>query len=229
MTAINCFVWSDSAMLFTDGASNIDGEITFIGDKVRLFPHLCSAVAATGDAFGSIVMQDYMGGASVSFDDLVGTMASAVSMALADYPSRGDAENDFLAVGYSHRAGGFAAHQCSYVPGQKPITRPVGRLYLQPGTPDIIAALKSHGLDPDDLPNKSPNDLAEQLVATMEVQRHLGGPCVIGGFQQMTLLSAREITTRIVSLWPDDRVGKRIHLEGLPPLTGRRPLPGLGG
>lgn len=229
MTAINCLVWPDHALLFTDGACNIDGEITWIGDKVRQFPHLGAVITCTGDAFGSIVSQDYIGGASTSFDDLVGSMAPSVEMALADYPTRGDQPNDFLAVGYSDRAQAFAAYQCSYAPGEKPVTKPVGRLYLQPGLPNIIAELKARGLDPDRLPGMTPNEAAEQLVQTMEVQRQLGGACVIGGFQQITILTRGEIITRIANHWPDDKVGKRLNLEGLAPLTGRRPLPGLGG
>lgn len=223
MTAVNCLVWPDYVALFTDSASNIDGEINHIGSKVRLFPNFPAAVSVTGTPFGAIVADRYIGGAAQSFDDLVSTMAACISLAVTDYPEEDWQAGpcDFLAVGWSENAKAFAAYQCAYTPGEDPVTRHAGPLYLQPGTPQIIGALKGVGLDPDVLPAMTVEKAIQQMVLSMQVQRdNAPAGCVIGGYQQLTVITPEIIFTKVAHAWPDQVTFRRD-----PPAR----LPGLGG
>lgn len=223
MTAVNCLVWPDHAALFTDAAHSIGGEINHIGSKARLFPNFPAALSVTGTAFGTIVADRYIGGAAKSFDEMVDTMAASVALAVTDYPDDDwqSGPCDFLAVGWSERAQAFAAYHCAHVPGEDPVTSHAGPLYLQPGTPEVISALKRLGLDPDTLPDLPVETATRQMMVSMQVQRDASASVgVIGGYQQLTIVTREGIFTKLVHTWPDQVTYRR----DAPPK-----LPGLGG
>lgn len=222
MTAVNCLVFADHAALFTDSATNIDGEINHIGSKVRLFPNFPAAVSVTGTSFGTIVADRYIGGAAQSFDELVATMGESVALAVSDYPEESQwGPCDFLAVGWSEGAKAFKAFQCAYTPGTEPVTLPAGPLYLQPGTPQVVGALKGVGLDPDALPSLPVEKAIQQMALSMQVQRdNAPAGCVIGGYQQLTLITPEGIFSKVVHTWPDSVTYRRDAPAGLPGLGG---------
>jgi len=218
MSALNALIYPDCAVMLTDGATNVVGKIDWIGSKVYLYPHLNAAIGLTAAMPGvSWIVETFVGGCAVSFDDMTDTLPKAVEAGLREFEpemgARGAAEGafDILALGFSDREGRFVGRVCSYVPGGEPLMQDAGRIYVQPFDKTLEERLERVGLHPKDiLTLPTTQGQADRLADVMEFQRARAAETghVIGGFQQATILTLDSIVTRVVQRWPD-----RVHAD----------------
>ena len=83
MSAVNALIYPDCAVVLTDGATNVAGKIDWIGSKVHHYPHLNAVLACTAAMPGvSWIIESFVGGCAVSFDDLTDTLPRAVEIGL---------------------------------------------------------------------------------------------------------------------------------------------------
>lgn len=217
MSALNALIYPDRAVMLTDGATNIDGKIDWIGSKVYLYPHLNAAIGLTAAMPGvSWIVETFVGGCAVSFDDMTDTLPKAVEAGLREFEpemgARGAAEGafDILALGFSDREGRFVGRACSYVPGGEPFMQEAGPIYVQPFDKTLEERLERVGLHPKSIAGMGPAVAPDRLLDVMSFQRARAAETghVVGGFQQATILTLDSIVTRVVQRWPD-----RVHAD----------------
>lgn len=219
MSALNHFLFDDCAVLLTDGVTNIDGVVDWIGSKARRFPHLNAAAGCTGAPIGSWIADTHVGRTARTFDDLVADLAGDVAAGIEDYRPEvryrnGEGLNDILVVGYSTGAGGWQAWRVTFGLKKAPVVKRQSRASLQPWTAEMSAELKTTDVTIDGI-LADPTTAVARASRIMEIQRRQGEPhnCAIGGFQEATFVQAGMILSTVVNFWPDDRIGARVSLS----------------
>lgn len=214
MSVANAYLTSDGAHLFTDGGGfSADGSCTHIVQKARIAAHQNAAFTARGPVSFSDVLAFLVGQLQGGFDELLDQFPGAcrkahdqvVQAAAAGKPMAADPQlADAVLIGLSERRGfvaySFEAAQRGVLPSWFP-QRMDGETPLQLVTPadgDLQAAMKSGGHD-----IWAPKvDVEAHGLALMRAQR--ASSSVVGGFCQMTSVTADGVRTRILERWADN-------------------------
>ena len=220
MSAINALVQNNAVHMLTDGAAYFqDRTFQFLATKILPFPHLRCAVAVRGPAMAVPMLSSILGHAEtydarkVAATEALNTAESMCAPIFDACCTGADFEvvvggitDDGVPDAYlvaSHDRYGFEPWKVT----------PVEGLTCLPNDPKlhakIIASLPA-GATPDDL------DPVRDGLAIMELQRRNPAAstegddrCAVGGFAQLTTITANEITTRVIRRWPD-QVGRVI-------------------
>jgi len=220
MSAVNTIVQSNAVHIVTDGAAYyLDRTFQFYANKIVPLPHLRCAVAVRGPALAVPFLSSVLSHAE-TYDALKEAAPEALQTAAEMYSPIFSAcctGADFEVV-----VGGFtndgrpdaylvASHR-RY--GIEPWTvAPIDGLVCLPNDEKlhakIVASLPASAT-PDDL------DPVRDGLTILELQRSnpaaaVDGDdlCAIGGFAQLTSVTADGISTRVIHRWPD-RVGSKI-------------------
>jgi hypothetical protein len=234
MTATNVFLARDAVHLFTDGANyNDTGILVSVGPKVFTAPHLPLAVAACGARGASLDLGHMLAQRFQTFDELVGEVESIFPAFHAVYVDRYVAAGDgtrevaemmaLVLCGFSARRRRAEAYFLStldipedsdaVVPACSAFKlRQLGGVTAIP-TPNVrlwqAGAMRA---------GEGEGRLRRNGIELMEAQRRTryeianGGTfCTIGGFVQMTTVTADAIRQQVVRRWPEDQVGRKVE------------------
>lgn len=211
MSAINVLIQNERVHLYTDGAIyQPNGQLSGIGPKVRLLPHLNATMAMRGAFLGLAPIAEELS-AAPSFDGLRDGIVDCLQKCAETYRhllNQCASGPDFEAViaGISETGGPTAyivasndrygapwsvidLEGFSATPVNDVIHR---RLY------EIAAGRYADQLDP----------VADGL-AIMEAQRAAGEGAFVGGFAQLTTVDADGVHSRVIHRWPD-QIGRRV-------------------
>lgn len=210
MTAINAFVRGSEAMMLTDAAYlDATGRLIFIGSKVRLMPHANAVCAIRGEGELDSAFTAMLSTAFTSFDGLKAGFREAVENVIASHDKgRGYAPFDLVVAGVSE----FYGKPDVLAATRGPVPGPMD---IGPWAP-WVSPLPDPGMMPG-LDATSPGfDPVMNGADLLEAQRRQViqppgfPPChIVGGFAQLTTVSAAGISTRMLKRWPD-KVGQRI-------------------
>lgn len=211
MSAINVLIQTDRVHLYSDGAIyQPDGQLSGIGPKVRLLPHINAAMAMRGSFLGLAPIAEELSVAP-SFDRLKEGIVDCLKK---------------CAVAYGH-----LISQCSAGPDFEVVIAGISETtgpsaYLVPshahyGAPWSIVDLEGLSATPtSDVVHQRICELAagrsaDQLdpvadgVTIMEAQRKAKDGAFVGGFAQLTTIDADGVHSRVIHRWPD-RLGVKI-------------------
>lgn len=212
MSATNVLIQSDRVHLMTDGAIyQPDGTLTAIGPKVRVMPHLNCAVAMRGAYLGLAPIMEEISNAASSFDLLKENMPELLRACAAGYAHlltqcAAGPEFEIVVVGISESVGPAAY----LIPSHDRYGEPwramdLAGFVVLPCDKAILASVQAivAGRIADRL------DTAVDGLAIMEAQRakpalDSGDTCWVGGFAQLTTVTADSVTSRIIHRWPDE-------------------------
>ena len=211
MSAINVLIQTDRVHLYTDAAIyQPDGQLSGIGPKVRMMPHINAAIAMRGSFLGLAPIAEELS-AAPSFDKLRGGIVDCLKKCVVAY--------------------GHLLDQCNFGPnfevviaGISETGRPVAYLVAshdRHGEPWSIVDLDGLSATPaPDVVHQRIYDIAagrnaDQLdpvadgLAIMEAQRAAGEGAFVGGFAQLTTIDADGVHSRVIHRFPD-RLGEKV-------------------
>jgi hypothetical protein len=225
VTAINVIQRPHAVHMLTDGAAYLpDGTLGLATQKVVAVAHLSAAFSARGPRLFMPLVGEHIAGAFKSFDEMVEGIIEVVRAASRDYLPL----FDLCAHGPTFQmviAGWSTARRKpeTYVltdngeklgiPSWK--LQPFGALLVMPWDEDTAARIRltkeemAGRLDPvrDGL-----RILEAQRFAKAIQGRETEAAHGVGGFAQLTTITAENITTRILKRWPD-LVGEKLDPE----------------
>ncbi len=215
MTALNAFVRGREAHILTDAAYlDTQGRLIFIGSKVRMLPHLNAVCVIRGESELDGAFTAMFGTAFTSFDALAKDFRTAIDNVLSSHDKgRPYAPVDVVVAGVSEFSRKPELWTASRGTPPEPVRYSRDRAYISPALGDAAAAtLEAQDLDPFSDEFDPVMDGADLLEAQrVQVIQPAGfPPChIVGGFVQLTTISADGISTRVLRRWPD-QVGQRI-------------------
>jgi len=213
MTAINAFIRGREVHVLTDAAYlEATGRLVFIGSKIGLLPHVNAVCVTRGEGEIEGAFRAMLGTAFTSFDALTSGFRQAVQKVIDGHDAgRGYAPFEVMAAGISEFSGKPDIRAAFRGDTPEPVQFYSGKLWASPFD-GVSAALKAKGIDLQ----SDAFDPVMNGVELLEAQRarviQPAGfpPChIVGGFAQLTTVSAAGITTRVLKRWPD-QVGQRI-------------------
>jgi hypothetical protein len=221
MTAINVVQRPHAIHMLTDAASYTpDGTLGAIGPKAHPVPHLNAVFSSRGPRLFMPLVGEYIFHAFASFDQMVDGLVLHVRAATEAYAPTlqrcaHGASFDLVVAGWStarkrpetyvltdHENYGFAAWTL----------QPFGSLLITPWDADLAGRLK---LTQAELAGKL--DPVKDGLRILEAQRFVKAiqrneteaAHGVGGFAQLTTVTAENITTRILKRWPDP-IGEKL-------------------
>lgn len=215
MSAVNVLVQSNAVHLLTDAAIyQPDGMLSGLTQKVRSMPHLNCAAAMRGGYLGLAPIMEEISAAGTSFDSLKANMPALLRGCAAQYLHLLDRcaagpEFEVVIAGISETDGPSAYVVPSHDRYGEPWTvTDLAGLVALPCDEHLLAEVQriADGRSADDL------DPIKDGLAIFDAQRahpHLsnGDVCFVGGYAQLTTVTADGIASRIIRRWPDP-VGK---------------------
>lgn len=221
MTAINILKQRDAVHILSDGAMwNAEGCVIANAPKCFQLPHVNAAVAIRGPALGLPMIAECMSGFN-GYDDMkrgaVDALHSAIDSirAMTQHPDLfGDVQ---LFVGGWSESTDSDAYTILTEPSSGVPAWEVVSLAEHSFTPFDANGPVHHAIW-DIFAGRSVNELDPRVdgLAIMEAQRRhkaatsIGRVHVVGGFAQLTTVTAKSITTEILKRW-SDKVGKKIN------------------
>lgn len=206
MTAVNVFLYSDAAVVMTDGlAAAADGSGRCVKHKVLPLAHLHAVVAVRGPVFVLGGITDMLS-RHASFDAAREAMADDLRMLVEDLrrrlpiPAAPDGPQLHL-IGKSEASGGFESWICA-ADDHPGLTAFDARRTKTMMLPDVAgcdahtqrlaarASAEDGGFDPD-------TDGVQLMRGQMRAY-----PLAVGGYCQITVVNSEGITTRILERWP---------------------------
>jgi hypothetical protein len=221
MTAINVIQRPHAIHMLTDAASYMpDGTLGMVGQKAHPVAHLSAVFSSRGPQLFMPLMSEAVFSAFSSFDEMIDGLVERVRTAVsAIAPTLALCAHgpnfDLVIAGWStarrrpetyvltdHANYGFPAWTL----------KPFGALLITPWTADLDGRLKltraelAGKLDPV----KDGLRILEAQRFVKEIQRNETEPAYgVGGFAQLTTVTAENITTRILKRWPDP-IGEKL-------------------
>lgn len=216
MTAINFIATTDAAHLLTDGAAYdyATGNTLFNAPKVAVLPNINGVLAVRGPYLAPALLGALLSANATSFDDgrgrAVDVLRSGVKTFGPIFQRDGrDADIEIFVAGWSSNDGpdGYLITNHAKYPGIEPWTvTSLGASSFAPGDDALRAEIAAFG-------SADNFDLAVNGLEIMEKQRQIpveiiaGKPtCIVGGFCQLTTITERQITTRILRSWDSPAV-----------------------
>ncbi|NUU44548.1 hypothetical protein [Tardiphaga robiniae] len=218
MSAMNVILQSNSVHLLTDAlAYHPDGEIMMIGPKAVPMPHLDCAVAMRGPAGMRPIFAELIGNGAASFDELRSVIVELLQAGAHNYAPvfedcRASADFEVLVAGISESTG-----PCSYMVASHDRYGCAWRVVTLAGVTCLPNELGLHEKIVASLPLDGDADAINPAVhglRILQLQRaHLiankgidGEFCAVGGFAQLTTVTAGSVSSRVIHRWAD-RVG----------------------
>jgi hypothetical protein len=225
MTALNTVQHADAMHVLTDGARyDIDGRFVGFSPKVWSLPHINAVVSSRGPRIFLPAIVEMLGCVGTSFDDLKEKIVPFLRKSWdtlldhADFHDFGP-DADVVVAGLSETRGPEAYLITSHENYGRPswlITDMEG-LSIAPGNEEIHAEVLK--LFPPGT-QASEIDPVRDGIRLMEIQRNAIVPVAgaagrelrtVGGFIQLTSVTADGISSRIIHRW-NDRVGERLDV-----------------
>jgi hypothetical protein len=231
MTAINVIRQASAVHILSDGVfCNPEGIICEIGPNVFAFPHLPAALAVRGPTLFMPFLVHRLGRECQSFDDLVARVVSVALEVHISIPMTlgfGDVKPDFdlVAIGWSSKKG---KTESFIVTARQHTDRDElgNNTWRLIELPDVVIAPPVDMAQVRLLNWKVPES-AEAFqpdtdgIRLLEAQRlsqfpmnsqnsNEGRGSLVGGFVQLTTVSANGVTSNVLRRWPD-KVGQRIE------------------
>jgi hypothetical protein len=220
MSAINVIQQTRQVHVLTDGAAyHPDGRLIMVGPKISIVPHLACAISFRGPKSARPVLTEVMANAASTYDGLKMCIGELLRDCAQIYGPLFDEcrlgpDFEVIVSGWSEARGpeAYLLPTHNRYGGGSFEAMPLEGVTCLPNDetthPEIVKVLA--GLEADDV------DPERHGLAVMEIQRahpfaHEGfseGFCGVGGFAQLTTVTADGISTRIVRRWPDV-VGER--------------------
>lgn len=247
MSSIIIIHQSDAVHLVTDAASyDRDGTLMRVASKVRHLPESGCAFTIRGTSYAFDPMELLLG-ALPTFDAIMKALPGAIEIVLRTMQADATPfiTIDSLMRNFEITVAGWSDQRqewCAGVACTHPVadpTDPVGLSHLdgyQPFVPMLAAPMACmppvdmSAVLERDLSNKQAVDAVDAAfdgLKLIEAQRLV--PCifdcqgdgvqyVVGGFAELTTVSAAGVSTTILREWPDE-VGKLIEPEGAEPIA----------
>lgn len=215
MTAVNicCSSKHDRIMIATDGASYDDrGVITDIESKLRTLREWPAVISGRGNSFGIDTAARELARRATSFDELVNIAARELPLIVEQF--RLDRPFELVMAGFFNsrpnaffirtEGGNDSAGLLPYV------AFPMSPTLFGPWPSDeLIVASKFVEPNPDD----TSDSVARNLHKLLELQRRTpaeDGFSRVGGFAELTIITAAGIERQVIHRWTEDRVGQRM-------------------
>ncbi|OSJ33180.1 hypothetical protein BSZ19_16175 [Bradyrhizobium japonicum] len=222
MSAANIIVASDGAHLVSDSLvwSTADQTITAICNKAILLPQVNAAATIRAEAF--VVFQAVSLALSTmtasGFDEFKQTIGPTL-MELNDRMAAMGAASPFeVSVAGISEQNGPSGFRITTLQGEGGHLEPWQIVEMPRGFSPCPCNTDAQETEIRSALETAPRNLESHAIAALKTQRdiakrdHLAGrePCWVGGFAQLTTISAGGISTRIIHRWPDDVVGARL-------------------
>jgi hypothetical protein len=234
MTAINVIRQRQAVHILSDGAfCDATGIVCEIGPNVFALPHLPAALAIRGATHFMPFLVHRLSRECRSFDDMLGGIVQAALEVHNTFPmafgtlSYGAIEPDFdiVAVGWSKARGLPASYLvCSqnravahgieanaWQPVELPevlIAPPIAEKQISAAGWSVPYSAESFRPEADGLALLKAQRLSQRELDPRTGMR--GYVCEVGGFVQLTSVSADSLSSRVLHWWPD-KVGRRIE------------------
>jgi hypothetical protein len=218
MTAIIVLRDESAAHVLTDAAMvDADGRLIGQTSKVIALPHLNAVITARGTELFLPIIWPALSLCASTYDELRERVASVTREEIASAAAQNvlrssphGANFDLVIAGISSSGRTDSFLICNHSHHRVPPWTPVdlGEFAMLPGDARMLAEV--HARPPERLPSGD-IDVGAFGRRVMEIQRrephrHESGKSYpnIGGFIQLTTVTAATITTRVVHRWPDE-------------------------
>lgn len=226
MTAIICVAQPRHRLVhvLTDAAQYREGAVVSFGNKSAPLSQWPGVITATGSAFNVTLFRSGLGEKFPTWDAMVAGAEPELPQMVRDYDlmhssvflagiskERGPEiyvfDNDALLPDHISKAEWEASPHYS-----APYTlKKLPDVIMTPQVDvETVVAADFDGIDVEDDPELVVWEMRKHLAMqrSMPLPDGIGG---IGGFAELTTVSAEGVTQRIIERWPDDKIGAPLH------------------
>lgn len=225
MTAINVIRQRDRILMFTDGACySADGVLLALGAKVLPIVHMRAAIATRGSVIALPIYYLKLAMAFATFDEMVADGGRVVEAAYDEnfhaLTQSGESEVEIIIAGFSEsrdQPETWVVSSCERGGLEPFVLTPAPAAIVAPGLDPSVIRARGFNSEADVLARFDPET---DGVFYMEQQRlrptntttggDHGDRFIIGGFCQLTEITRRGISQRILKRWPD-KIGEPIR------------------
>jgi hypothetical protein len=215
MTAVNALLYSDLAVILSDGAGTdlSNGRLATVTSKMIIFPQMNAAAIVRGPLFVRPCLDGLVNALVNKFDDVPTGLPEklkdawqTVAPMLEAQHGPGAAEFELYIVGFDTNGARMFAiastekNAAHGLPAWRAV--PFG-ICIAPDDDGVL--MRTFGRDLQTAYSD------EKAVALMDAQRALPRDrCDVGCFIQRTVVSLSGISTKIIHRWPEDQIGQRL-------------------
>jgi hypothetical protein len=226
VTAIICVAQPKRGLLhvLTDAAHYRDGAVVSFANKSATLPQWPGIVTATGSAFNTTLFRSGLAEKFATWDEMIAGAEAELPQMVKDY---GLSWSTVVLAGISKERGPeiyqfsndapLPAHisqeevdACPYFGTPYKLMRLPDVIMTPPVPAETVVAADFEGIDVEADPELVVWSMRKHLVMQryMPLPDDIGG---IGGFAELTTISAEGVTQRVIDRWPEDKVGAPLH------------------
>jgi hypothetical protein len=226
VTAIICVAQLKHGLLhvLTDAALYRDGAVVSFANKSAPLPQWPGIVTATGSAFNTILFRAGLAEKFATWDEMIAGAEGELPQMVKDYgmswstvvlagiskergPEIYQFSNDALLPAHISQA---EVDACPYFGEPYKLMRLPDTIMTPPVSAETVIAANFEGIDVEADPELVTWSMRKHLAMqrAMPLPDGVGG---IGGFAELTTVSAEGVTQCVIERWPEDKVGAPLH------------------